>query len=170
MKPYFHAGQRVVCIDASPNPRRPGVKLLSAGKIYVVRAADLGEAFGGWKPDPWWGVHIEGVRNLHPTGVDWAFNPARFRPVTGRPTDITVFREILAGRPVGGVDPAAPPKARPARRKLNNVEGWMRMAGLPMTRETFVTMTWFGEVDPDDLPPELEAELPEWARRDKQSG
>ncbi len=35
----FHAGQRVVCVDASPN-RRCGLKLLARGKIYIIRAID----------------------------------------------------------------------------------------------------------------------------------
>jgi len=41
------------------------------------------------------GVHLEGVRHLYLDGVtEWAFHPRRFRPVTKRPTDITIFRKI----------------------------------------------------------------------------
>ena len=48
-RPYFEAGQRVVCVDASPNRLAPGLSPLLAGKIYVVRAIDLNP---GWKW-PW---------------------------------------------------------------------------------------------------------------------
>jgi hypothetical protein len=91
--PTFHAGQ---CIDAASNPMYP-TKLLSAGKIYVVRAIDCGPS---WKA-PHWGVHLKGIVIYYPctdNTVQWAFNPNRFRPIVERrPTDITLFREILAG-------------------------------------------------------------------------
>jgi hypothetical protein len=59
--PQFHAGQRVVCVDASLNPQH-SVKLLSSGKIYVIRAVDQKP---GWKA-PSWGVHLDGIRIIHP--------------------------------------------------------------------------------------------------------
>jgi hypothetical protein len=49
-KPYFHAGQRVVCADASPNRLASGRKLLVGGKIYIIRAIDVrpgGSGHGG---------------------------------------------------------------------------------------------------------------------------
>jgi hypothetical protein len=98
-KPYFEAGQRVVCVDASPNRLASNRKLLIASKIYVIRAIDLGP---GWKW-PWWGVHLEGIRHFYLDGsVEWAFHPGRFRPVTERravterPTDITIFKKLAA--------------------------------------------------------------------------
>jgi hypothetical protein len=96
-KPYFETGQRVVCVDAAPNPLASGRKLLVTGRIYVIRAIDVRP---GWKW-PWWGVHLEGLRHLYLDGtIEWAFHPGRFRPVTEqrqaaeRPTDITVFKRL----------------------------------------------------------------------------
>jgi hypothetical protein len=94
-QPHFHAGQRVVCVDASLN-RRCSVKLLSRGKIYVIRAIDKKP---GWEA-PGWGVHLEGVRIVHPdVGCEWPMKPRRFRPVVDRPTNIDVFKKLLAGAP-----------------------------------------------------------------------
>jgi hypothetical protein len=62
-RPYFEAGQRVVCVDAPPNRLAPGLSPLLAGKIYVAEI-DLNP---GWKW-PWWGVHLEGVRHLYLDG------------------------------------------------------------------------------------------------------
>jgi hypothetical protein len=90
----FHAGQRVVCVDASPN-RRCGLKLLARGKIYIIRAIDQKP---GWEA-PGWGVHLDGIWVVHPNGYEWAINPKRFRPVVNRPTNIEIFRELLAGVP-----------------------------------------------------------------------
>jgi hypothetical protein len=91
-KPYFQAGQRIVCVDASPNRLASNRKLLVVGRIYIIRAIDLGH----WK-FPCWGVHLEGLRHFYPDGsVEWAFHPGRFRPVTERPTDIAIFKKLLA--------------------------------------------------------------------------
>jgi hypothetical protein len=75
-KPYFEAGQRVVCVDASPNRLASNRKLLIASKIYVIRAIDLG--FWKW---PWSGVHLDGIRIFYPCNdaVERASHPARFR-------------------------------------------------------------------------------------------
>jgi hypothetical protein len=105
-KPYFEAGQRVICVDASPNRLASNRKLLVASRIYVIRAIDMEP---GWKW-PWWGVHLEGIRHLYPgepgyprdDSREWAFHPGRFRPVrerrqvAERKTDITIFRELAA--------------------------------------------------------------------------
>lgn len=105
-KPYFEVGQRVVCVDATPNHLASNRKLLVAGKIYDIRAIGLG---AGWKW-PWWGIHLEGLRHYNPgepghprdDSREWAFHPGRFRPVrerravTERATDITIFRELTA--------------------------------------------------------------------------
>ena len=93
--PHFHAGQRVVCVDATPN-RRCDVKMLYAGQIYVIRAIDVRP---GWA-SPRWGVHLEGISIIHPdNGSEWPFHPKRFRPVTERPTDITIFEKLLTDAP-----------------------------------------------------------------------
>ena len=104
-KPYFHAGQRVVCVDALSNRLAPRCKPLVAGKTYVIRAIDVN---GGWKW-PWWGVHLEGIRHLYLDGtMEWAFHPGRFRPVTERQTDITIFKELAAS-----ITADAPPLIEP---------------------------------------------------------
>jgi len=96
----FHAGQRIVCVDATPNPLYVSTAtepLLRRGKIYVVRAIDLG---GRWKP-PGWGVHLKEILVYYPrTGnhIQWALHPRRFRAAEGRPTDIAIFREMLTGQ------------------------------------------------------------------------
>jgi hypothetical protein len=104
-KPTFEVGQRIVCVDASPNRLTPNRRPLVAGKIYVVRAINLGLKL----PWPWWGVHVEGVRIFYPgsEAVEWAIHPGRFRPVTRRPTDITIFERLLAGHTVKTTEAAS---------------------------------------------------------------
>lgn len=95
--PYFRVGQRIVCVDATLN-RLSAAKLLTRGKIYRIRAIDLGH----WKL-PSWGVHLDGIWLLYPgMDIEWAFNPKRFRPVDKRRTDIEIFRRMLAGVPGAG--------------------------------------------------------------------
>jgi hypothetical protein len=98
VKPWFTVGDRILCVDASLN-RRCGVKLLTRGKIYLVRAI---EQAPGWKsPRPeWhvvgWGLHLEGVWIVHPENArPWPIDPNRFRAVVDRPTDITTLRKLL---------------------------------------------------------------------------
>jgi hypothetical protein len=91
-EPWFWVRQRVVCVDAAPNPGGYPRKLLTRGRIYVIRAIDTTP---GWKP-PRWGVHLEGIFIVCPDGRrEWAIHPRRFRPVVERPTDIEIFRELL---------------------------------------------------------------------------
>lgn len=96
-KSYVQVGQRVICVDASPNPLASHRKLLV--RIYVIRAIDLEP---GWKW-LWWGLHLKGIKHCYPeSSKEWAFHPDRFRPATERrqaaerPTDITIFRELAA--------------------------------------------------------------------------
>jgi hypothetical protein len=87
------SGQRVVCVDASPNRLASDRKLLVAGRIYIICAIDVAPSCK-W---PWCGVHLEGIRHLYLDGkIEWAFHPGHFRPVTERPTDITIFKELAA--------------------------------------------------------------------------
>jgi hypothetical protein len=71
---------RVVWIDASPSPLWPH-KVLTAGKIYLIRAI----ARGNWKPrPPGYGLHLNGITIFYPRTngtVFWAFHPGRFAPV-----------------------------------------------------------------------------------------
>jgi hypothetical protein len=111
----FRVGQRVVCVDASPN-QRYGVALpmLKRGGIYVIRAIDLKV---NWQA-PGWGVHLEGITIIHPdAGCEWAMKPSRFRPVVDRPTDLEVFRKLLAvaGGPDAGAPPSEPKEKKPTR-------------------------------------------------------
>jgi hypothetical protein len=92
-EPHFHAGDRVLCVDASPNPLRRAMPLVR-GRIYTIRAVDRGEN-GKWK-SPGWGIHLEGILVLYPgRQSEWAFHPKRFRPVIERPTNIDVFKKLL---------------------------------------------------------------------------
>ena len=104
-RPDFHVGQRVVCVDAAPNPKHGG-KPLSRGKIYVIRAIDTTPR--RWEP-PGWGVLLEEVTVAHPSGkFEWTMRPSRFRAVVDRPTDIEVLKRLLA-------PPKKPPAKKPAR-------------------------------------------------------
>jgi hypothetical protein len=97
-EPHFRVGQRVLCIDASPNPLCRAIPLVR-GRIYTIRAVDLGEN-GKWK-SPGWGVHLESVLILYPgRQSEWAFNPKRFRPIFDRPTNIEIFRRMLHEQPM----------------------------------------------------------------------
>src|SRR5215470_2330025 len=113
---HFRVGQRVVCIDASPNQRYgvavPGLK---RGGIYIIRSI-------GRKPkweSPGWGVLVEGICIKHPdVGCEWPMKPSRFRPVVDRPTDIGVFKKMLAGEPASTPPQKRKKPARPAQLEL----------------------------------------------------
>ena len=115
MKPCFHVGQRVVCVDASINPKHGG-KVLGRGIIYVIRAID--QTPGRWEP-PSWGVQLEGIAIPHPSGeFEWTMRANRFRPVVDRPTDIGVFKKMLAGEPASTPPQKRKKPARPVQLKL----------------------------------------------------
>jgi hypothetical protein len=91
-QPWFHVGQRIVCVDSRINPKGYPKKLLGAGQIYEVRAVDQRP---GWKA-PHWGVHLKGIVIFYPNSdFEWAMNPNRFRPVVERPTSIKSLEEML---------------------------------------------------------------------------
>jgi hypothetical protein len=93
-EPWFCVGQRILCVDASPN-RRCAVIPLKRGRIYIVRAIDRGKNVRWEKPG--WGVHREGIWIVHPDDErEWAMKPGRFRAVVERPTDIAIFKKLLA--------------------------------------------------------------------------
>jgi hypothetical protein len=96
-EPWFHVGQRLLCVDASPN-LRCAILPLARGKIYIVRAIEITK----WKSArhdwgvPGWGVHLEGLWIFHPdVGCEWPIDPNRFRAVVERPTDIEIFKKLL---------------------------------------------------------------------------
>jgi hypothetical protein len=94
---YFRIGDRILCIDASPN-RRCAILPLARGKIYVVRAIEITKwksARSDWTA-PGWGLHLEGLWIWHPdVGCEWPIHPNRFRPVIDRATDIEIFKKLL---------------------------------------------------------------------------
>jgi hypothetical protein len=105
---HFRVGQRVVCVDASPN-KRYGVAVpgLKRGGIYVIRGIIRKPK---WE-SPGWGVLVEGICIKHPdVGCEWPMRPGRFRPVVDRPTSIEIFRKLLAGAP-----PSEPKEKKPTR-------------------------------------------------------
>ena len=79
----FHVGQKVVCVDDSPNPEtqkympcRP-----RKGQIYTIRGILIQPHIKGY------GIYLEEL--LNPSIIwedleerEWAYKPARFRPVT----------------------------------------------------------------------------------------
>jgi hypothetical protein len=85
--------------------------MLKRGRIFLIRAIDRKP---GWEA-PGWGVHLEGIHINHPdAGCEWAMKPSRFRPVVDRPTDIEVFRKLLAGADAGA-PPSEPKEKKPTR-------------------------------------------------------
>lgn len=84
-------GDRIVCVDAN------GLFVcqpLQSGEVYVIR--EIVEWYGEI------GILLDGIHNeMHPSG-EYGYYAHRFRPVTPRKTDITVFTDILrkVGKPV----------------------------------------------------------------------
>lgn len=93
----FQIGQRVVCVDTAPVPMsRPWVvRMLRRGTIYVVRGISLCEHY----PDGPCGIWVDEIRQAPCECccgmIEPAFLASRFRPVTERSTDISVFKTIL---------------------------------------------------------------------------
>lgn len=93
----LHIGQRVVCVDDWFRPRGvlPGTILPRRGVVYTIRDIFDFEA--------WVAVRLEEIVNPprhyrnDVTGemVEAAFPAGRFRPVTERTTDISIFTEML---------------------------------------------------------------------------
>lgn len=89
----FRIGQKVVCVDDSPDRR--GVipdRLLRKGRVYTVAGFDSRppDALGDT------GVFLEEAMTPDPaSGYGWSVR--RFRPVTEqkRKTSISIFKEIL---------------------------------------------------------------------------
>lgn len=94
----FHVGQKVVCVHAFVDEVRfPTLCIPVRGGIYTIRAIIQGHD-GIRLRD---GLLLEEITNgLGPRGIEYNFNPERFRPVVERKTDISVFTEMLADQKV----------------------------------------------------------------------
>lgn len=99
----FFVGQKVVCVDAkSPSLQNynRSVNLLVERQVYTV-------AWGG--ADPFFGVSIVQIVELpveNQFGRQIYYQAKRFRPLTERKTDISVFIEMLDKSPVKTMEPA----------------------------------------------------------------
>lgn len=85
----FHVGQKVVCVDDSPNPKTdnlpPGI---TRGQVYTIRKI-------GWHR----GVMGFSLVEVAPR-VGWrGWLAKRFRPAVERKTDINVFKRMLIDEP-----------------------------------------------------------------------
>lgn len=86
----FYVGQKVVCVDASPG-RETGEVHLTKGKIYLIEGFDARR-----NDDDKPGLLLAGVPHTifdGPIPVGW--DPNRFRPITEKKTDISIFTEML---------------------------------------------------------------------------
>jgi len=87
----FRVGQKVVCVDAaSGDPARYFPCELIKGSIYTI------QGFGEHSDHPGeTGVHLCEIQNRWHQGHRESFNPARFRPLADRKSDIGFAHEIL---------------------------------------------------------------------------
>jgi len=88
----FEQGQRVVCVDAD------GASMLKLKMIYTIKTA-LGPMAQCWRGQIIRGYAIF-LHEAEPEAGYVGFASDRFRPVQERPTDISVFREMLIDIPV----------------------------------------------------------------------
>lgn len=93
MSNNFRIGQRVVCVDDSPG-FSSGERHLKAGQVYVISGMEL-----VGNPGP--GLYLVGVplTTQYRCGTYRGWNPTRFRPLTERKTDISIFTEMLKPKP-----------------------------------------------------------------------
>jgi hypothetical protein len=84
----FRVGQKVVCVDDLPPPGFDGQDMLiRRGVIYTVREVGLPSWMDGTEC-----IRLSEVRQANDDTPYWA---RRFRPIVDRPTDISVFKEML---------------------------------------------------------------------------
>jgi hypothetical protein len=91
----FHVGQKVVCVDAQPNPRAlPTMDGLQEGQIYHIRW------FGEMTHKTWGtfiGIRVQEIfRQPAWAGdtIDLPYNARRFRPLVEKKTDISIFKKM----------------------------------------------------------------------------
>lgn len=90
----FRVGQKVACIRAfsSEHDFRGMIEFPQASKVYVIR--EIVDGHDGYTIRP--GLLLEEIHNdVGPWGVEYNFDPVRFRPIVSRKTDISCFIEIL---------------------------------------------------------------------------
>lgn len=80
----FYSGQKVVCVDATTNPRWGTTKLTQDAIYTVLRPSGLDS-------DKDLGLFLVEVESPPPSG----FKAHRFRPAVDGPTDISLLTELL---------------------------------------------------------------------------
>lgn len=94
----FRISDKVVCVDDSPAPERPGRNphTLKKGTVYTVCevlpdiAIPSGIHLGGF------GVNVTGQKlGSHPTGIPYGFKASRFRKLTDIQAENAAKREEL---------------------------------------------------------------------------
>lgn len=88
----FERGQRVVCVDADGAPQ------LKLKAIYTIKNI-MGPYYQNWRGAARSGFSVL-LQEADPHEVYTGFAAERFQPVWERPTDISVFREMLLDTPV----------------------------------------------------------------------
>lgn len=93
----FHVGQKVICVDDSPNPHCEDVlpNRPVKGAFYTVRSLHVEPHITNA-----YGVRLHELINPEfnfdgGPAYEWSFNSARFRPVVERKTDISAFTAML---------------------------------------------------------------------------
>jgi hypothetical protein len=89
----FHVGQKVVCVDATPNPGW-SVGTLQKGAVYTIRW------IGFYAHPLHHGIHVRLQEIIRPCGddsgkKDTPYRVGRFRPLDERKTDISIFTAML---------------------------------------------------------------------------
>lgn len=88
----FYVGQKVICIDnlCRSGIPIPGYNYVSLNTVYTVR--DIFQ-------NPYDGrtlLRLTEIKNPpFPSGIEPGFDATRFRPITERKTDISIFKRML---------------------------------------------------------------------------
>lgn len=93
----FYVGQKVVCVEPSRGGGYPDDIVPYVGGIYTIRGIDANRAGGAYHT----GLFLEEIVNPlrgyagYVVLSEASFRATRFRPLTERKTDISVFRALL---------------------------------------------------------------------------
>jgi hypothetical protein len=86
----FRVGQKVVCVDDVPVP---GLRWFegkpTVGAVYTIVRVGHNSRFNCLC------VWLHEIVNSGPGERDYGYGTFRFRPIVDRPTDISVFKEML---------------------------------------------------------------------------